>query len=74
MDEAERQRALVEELGSIAAELGWLIAIPASEDNMTTGIIIGTQDFLVDILGDNIESYDVMSIDETGLDPKEGLH
>jgi len=74
-DSQAKQRDLIQQLADIAAELGWLIAIPPGEDKLVQGLVLGTQDFVVDVLDENIEDYDIMMIEGTASsEPPEGMH
>jgi hypothetical protein len=72
MDEVQRKLELIQDLADIAYELGWVIAIPAPE--LTPGVVIGTIDYVMDILNDNIDGYEIMALDEESMSSKKEMH
>ena len=76
LSESQRkQRDLIDQLADIAAKLGWLIAIPQVDDQLVSGLVLGTQDFVVNVLDENIEEYDILMFEgSTVSESPEGLH
>ena len=69
----EKQLELVQKLGEIAEELGWQIAMIDSDEEVVTGLILGTEQFISDITqvtGD----LDVLEFDEAIKKEKKEIH
>lgn len=53
---------LLIELGNIAKELGWVIAIPISDDESgVQGMVIGDEVYVLEVLNDIKEKHDIMN-------------
>jgi hypothetical protein len=65
----EKQKELIEDLAAIVEELGWIIAIPQVEGDETSvnGLIIGTEEFLSNVLAQVETEAEVVEFD---TDPK----
>lgn len=48
----ERQQELIQALAEIVEELGWIIGIPIveSEEDNVSGLIVGTEQFVMDVV------------------------
>jgi len=66
-DLKQRQHELVEIIAEAAEELGWIIAIPQEGDNeeLVQGIIIGTEEFITNIVAQTDMQSEVIEFDST---------
>jgi hypothetical protein len=65
--DSEKQQKLIQELAEIVEELGWIIGIPTNgeTDEKVNGLIIGTEDFVMDVVNSTgIEVEAIEMVDE----------
>lgn len=68
MVDDKKRLELIEQLGTICEELGWIIAIPSVEENLPELIVAGEEDIVLEVVhrafGDNVDLYTKEVIDE----------
>ena len=68
----EKQMELINTLGEICQELGWVIGVPEHEDPSTVpGLIIGKEDFVYELAAVYGDEVEVFSQDSTETNMKE---
>lgn len=62
-----RQHELIEIISEAAEELGWIIAIPQEGDNddLVQGLLMGTEDFITNIIAQTDMKSEVIEFDST---------
>ena len=76
-DIKQRQYELVEIISDAAEELGWIIAIPQEGDNdeLVQGLILGTEEFITNIVAQTDMQTEVIEFDSTqGTILKKSVH
>lgn len=76
-DIKQRQYELVEIISEAAEELGWIIAIPQEADNdeLVQGLILGTEEFITNIVAESGVQTEVIEFDSTpGTTIKKSVH
>ena len=62
MSSVKKQQEIIEILQSVCEELGWVIGIPADDDEtLVDGLIIGKEEFVYAVVDSFGQEYDVFS-------------
>lgn len=70
MSNVKKQQEIIEILQSVCEDLGWVIGIPADDDEtVVNGLIIGTEEFVYGVVESFQNEYDVFSknIEDEGM-------